>query len=75
MVMPGETLGYNESITCTCGKVLPLKVCHTGAGYYLGYWCDWCGPVSRESNYFHFIEDAERTLSLFENNGVVAGSR
>jgi hypothetical protein len=40
-----------------CGHEMPLKVCHSAAGYYVGRWCG-CGPYSRESEYFTTEESA-----------------
>lgn len=50
MAIEGELCGVNGT-TCTCGRDLPLKVCQSGAGFYLGYYCPNCGPYSRESDY------------------------
>jgi hypothetical protein len=33
------------------------------AGYYVGFWCDRCGPYSRESGYYQSREEAEKALS------------
>lgn len=53
MALPGEINGGKSAITCdTCGTKLPLKVYHSHAGYYLGYFCPLCGPYGRESDYF-----------------------
>lgn len=41
-----------DPITCNCNTVLPLQVCRSGAGYYLGHYCPRCGPYSRETGYF-----------------------
>jgi len=39
-------------ITCMdCKTELPLKVCHSAAGFYLGYFCPNCGPYDRVSGY------------------------
>lgn len=62
MALPGELLGTG-TITCDlCGAELPLKVCQSGAGYYLGHFCNQCGPYSRESGYFRTREEAKRAL-------------
>ena len=42
---------------------LLLKVCHSFAGYYLGYQCPQCGPYSRESGYFKTEEEATEALN------------
>ena len=41
----------------TCGEEMPLKVCQSAAGWYVGRWCS-CGPHSRESGYFPTEEAA-----------------
>ena len=53
---------------CSCGAPIPLKVCMSGAGYYLGSWCDNCGPYSRESGYFPTRELAEKALDTANNS-------
>lgn len=49
-MLPGECVGLNGT-RCNCGLDLPLEVCQSAAGYYLGYWCPQCGPFSRETVY------------------------
>lgn len=45
------------------GKRLPLRVCHSAAGHYIGT-TDAEGPVSRESvEYFRSLQAAERALA------------
>lgn len=61
MAIPGELKGIN-GCECICGAELPLKVCQSAAGYYLGYFCNRCGPYSRESGYFGTPEEAEAAL-------------
>ena len=62
MALPGELLG-EETITCTdCESKLPLMVCRSGAGYYLGHFCPMCGPYGRSSLYFETREEAEKAL-------------
>jgi ribosomal protein L44E len=65
MTLPGETIGTGASMTCSeCkNKVSPLKVCHSGAGYYIGTICSECGPYTRESvEYYHTEEAAQFAL-------------
>ena len=53
---------YNGMLTadqCDCGHDLPLQVCQSAGGYYLGRWCNNCGPFSRESGYYATHEEAE----------------
>ncbi len=61
MALEGELNGL-EGCQCECGTNLYLKVCHSNAGYYLGYECPGCGPYSRETGYFRTYEQAEREL-------------
>lgn len=44
-----------------CGQEMPLKVCQSPAGWYVGRWCG-CGPHSRESQYFPTEEGAAIAL-------------
>jgi hypothetical protein len=61
MAFKGELKGLG-TITCTCGEDLPLKVCQSAAGFYLGHVCNKCGPYSRETGYFPTREIAEAEL-------------
>jgi hypothetical protein len=47
-----------------CGTTLALQVLSSAAGYYLGFFCPYCGPYSRESGYFRSREEAETALDL-----------
>jgi len=61
MAFPGELLGIYGIVCQGCNKSLPLEVCSSAAGYYLGYSC--ClGPISRETEYFRTAEEAEVAL-------------
>jgi hypothetical protein len=62
MTLPGETIYSGAPETCEdCGVELVPKVCQSGAGLYIGTWCN-CGPYSRESGYFATREEAEAIL-------------
>ena len=62
-MVPGECIGGDKETVCgECNTTLPLKVCHSPAGYYLGYICPNCGPFSRESRYFPTEQEAELSL-------------
>ena len=38
--------------TCmVCSRDLPLSVCQSAAGYYIGTFCEECGPYDRYSMY------------------------
>lgn len=55
-------MGY----TCVdCGSKLPFKVLSSAAGYYIGTFCNCCGPYSRDSGYFATKEEAEAALEDF----------
>lgn len=43
-----------------CGLSLPLRVLHSGAGYYIGTGSDELGPVSRESEEYFPNRDAAK---------------
>lgn len=46
-----------------CKRPMPVKVCRSGAGYYIGQYCDYCGPYNRLSyNYYRTQEEAEKLL-------------
>ena len=68
-MLPGETVGTGGIDCEDCGTHLDLQVCHSGAGYYLGYLCPQCGPYSRESDYFGTFEGAEKALKNPEGSG------
>lgn len=65
MALPGETLGRDvTTFICTeCGNQMARSVCQSAAGYYIGFWCDNCGPFSRETGYYASREDAETALA------------
>jgi len=74
MALPGEITGGKMEITCSeCGSKLQLQVCHSGAGYYLGYMCWECGPYGRETGYM--TEDQAKAelemLTAGEPSGVL----
>lgn len=46
-----------------CGGPMPIQVCLSGAGYYIGQWCDQCGPYNRLSYYYYPTREyAQRAL-------------
>lgn len=64
MALPGETLALGADRVCDrCGvDVLPrLGVYRSGAGWYIGTYCD-CGPYTRESGYYPTREAAQSAL-------------
>jgi hypothetical protein len=64
MVLKGEILGTEARKRCPgCHKSwAECGVGYSAAGFYIGYWCCYCGPVSRESSYYPTCEDAEEAL-------------
>jgi len=61
MAIEGELSG-TEGVTCDCGVKLELAVQMSAAGHYLGYFCNQCGPWSRETGYFKNRKEAEKAL-------------
>jgi len=69
-----ETILDGAPQTCLdCAQTPELQVCSSMAGYYLGTYCN-CGPYSRETGYFHKLEDAEKALAQWKR-GVPEGAR
>lgn len=64
-MLPGETIHSGAPNKC-CGKKLKLQVLQSGAGYYIGTFCNKCGPYSRESHYYPTREAAEKALKANE---------
>ena len=63
MTLPGECVNDTQTVCVECGARLEIQVCKSMAGYYVGFWCDRCGPYSRESGYYRNREEAELALS------------
>jgi len=51
-------------VCCGCNTVLPLEVCHSAAGFYVGHFCPNCGPYDRLVGYFGTKESAEKEKSF-----------
>ena len=62
MTLTGECVNASRTACIECGAELSKKVCVSAAGYYIGFFCQHCGPYSRESGYFNSREEAERAL-------------
>jgi len=62
-MLPSETIASGASNVC-CGKTLKNEVCQSAAGYYIGTKCHYCGPYSRESDYYKTYEAAEAALKF-----------
>jgi len=52
----------------SCGRRLDVEVLHSAAGYYIGTWCDFCGPHSRESDYFKTELQARYHMRNYERS-------
>ena len=63
MALTGECVNVSHTICIECGTELPIKVCASAAGYYIGFFCPHCGPYSRESGYYSSRDEAETALS------------
>jgi hypothetical protein len=52
-------------MTCPdCGSDMPVQIYHSAAGYYIGRWCDQCGPWELLSaDYYKTREDAELAMA------------
>ncbi len=59
MALTGECVNVSRTACTECGTDLPIKVCVSAAGYYIGFFCPHCGPYSRESVYYGSREGAE----------------
>jgi hypothetical protein len=59
-----STLKRTGTVRCTdCPAELPVQVCESGAGYYIGRWCDTCGPFERLSQrYWPSQQEAQAAL-------------
>jgi hypothetical protein len=63
MVLPEEMIGGKRTRCPDCNEKLELDVYRSAAGYYVGFWCDRCGPISRESGYYKEREDAQKEMA------------
>ena len=62
-MMNGETIATGAADKCgDCGVNVTLQVCRSGAGYYVGTYCN-CGPYSRESGYYATQFEASAALT------------
>lgn len=65
MALEGE-IGHGNTDCPDCGTYMPLQVCASAAGYYVGTFCSNCGPNSRESGYYRSLEEAQAALDSSE---------
>ncbi len=59
-----------------CGGMMPVQVCLSGAGYYIGQQCDQCGSWSRLSaRYYGTRKEAQDALdhNTYPKRDVVTG--
>ena len=63
MAQPGECVNAIRTACSECDTELAVKVCVSGAGFYIGFFCPHCGPYSRESGYYSNREEAEHALN------------
>ncbi len=76
MMFQGETVLSGAQTSCfECGTELEMKVCRSGAGYYVGYWCDTDGPHTRETGYFKTELEAEAALAMYQATGELPRMR
>ncbi len=70
-MIPGETILSGAPDRCdACGKALVLKVWVSPAGWYIGTAC-YCGPYSRESDYFPTEGQAQAALECWRQGDRV----
>ena len=63
MTLSGECVNSSKTTCHECGTELSIDIQKSAAGYYVGFWCENCGPYSRESGYYRSYEEAEKALS------------
>jgi hypothetical protein len=63
MTLSGECVNETTTICHECGTELNIDIQKSAAGYYVGFFCQECGPYSRESGYYRSYEEAEKALN------------
>jgi hypothetical protein len=61
-MLPGEAATIPQCPTCKAQ--LPVKVCRSNAGFYIGQFCDQCGPYCRISGYYRTQASADLALRI-----------
>lgn len=74
VMLPGGCVGF-DGAECICGRKLQLQVLQSPAGYYLGYFCNNCGPYSRETNYMPDLETVKQELAMVLEYGTTLYAR
>jgi hypothetical protein len=62
MTIEGEKKGTYGCQCTGCGTRMELQVLSSAGGFYLGYFCNRCGPYSRESHYMKTFEECKHAL-------------
>lgn len=80
MALEGEindSLDTIECVGCSASPAchMPLNVYQSAAGYYIGRYCNYDGPYSRESDYFATVEAARAELELWRSENVRPSAR
>lgn len=75
MAFEGEIKGTSGAVRCEdCNSFLPLKVIYSAA-WYIGRFCNNCGPYSRESGYYPSRVAAEADLKVWLEEGEKPNTR
>jgi len=61
-MLPGECVNDTTTVCVECCSELTIGVLRSQAGYYIGFFCNNCGPYSRESGYYPTYQKAEQAL-------------
>ena len=62
MTLPGECVGDTKAKCWECENEMDIGVYQSAAGFYIGFFCENCGPYSRESGYYPSREHAQSAL-------------
>lgn len=63
MALPGEL--DSPEVCPDCNASMPIGVKRSAAGYFLGQWCNRCGPYNRLTGYFKTQFEADLALDLW----------
>lgn len=75
-MIPGELNRLQKEIECpVCKRKLPLTQALSNAGYYLGFVCAKCGPISRETSYFKDFTAAREALRKVKEGKTIPEER
>ncbi len=62
MTLAGECVNDDVTVCMSCQSDLAIGVYQSAAGFYIGFFCNECGPYSRESGYYPTREKAQEAL-------------